>query len=100
MPEPMGFELARNTVKWYGCSGCYGDLDLQPDPDTPGGYLVTCKSCGAETPGYVSQRYIERRRGESVGEALQVKRLLIKTGFLVDPLAGMSKEQKIRELGF
>lgn len=98
MPEPMSFELARNTVKWYGCAGCWGELEMNPAPD--GGYLVTCKSCGAETRGYVSQKYIERRRGESVGEAIQVKRLLIKTGYLVDPLKGKTKAELIRELGY
>ena len=97
--DPMTFALARNTVKFYACSGCWGELD-SPIPTSDGGFLVLCRRCKEETPGYVSQRYVERRRSESIGEEREVKRMLIKVGVLPDPLAGKSKADLIRELGY
>jgi hypothetical protein len=70
------------------------------NPDDDGMYQVTCKNCKEETRGYVTKFYIERRRSESVGEERDVKRMLIKNNILPDPLAGKTKAELIKELGF
>lgn len=98
--QALPFDYARKTIKNYGCSACWGDLEMNPDPENPNQYIVTCKTCKEETRGYVTKYYIERRRSESVGEERDVKKLLIKQNILPDPLAGKSKADLIHELGF
>ena len=98
--EPLNFEYARKTVKKYACSVCWGELEMTPDPNHAGMYQVTCKKCGEETRGYVTQYFVNRRRGESEFEQREATHLLRKLEILPDPMKGMSKEQKLKELGF
>jgi hypothetical protein len=97
--EPMSYDMARLTFKRYRCAGCYGELH-PPQPAEGGGYVVLCKNCGTETRGYVSQMYVDRKISDSVIDAREVKKLLIKLGEIPDPLAGKSAEQLKNELGF
>lgn len=97
--DSMSFSLARRTIKYYGCSTCWGSLKME-GPDESGGYVVVCENCGDETKGYVSQKYIEKRRGESISDERQAKKVLIEAGILPDPMAGKTQEQKLKELGY
>jgi hypothetical protein len=97
--DAMPFELASLTSRRYLCSACWGKL-LPPAPAEGGGFVVLCETCGDETKGYVSQFYVDHRRGESVGEEREVKQMLVKMGILPDPLAGKSKETLLKELGY
>ena len=98
--EPLNFELARKTIKRYACSNCWGELEMSPDPKNAGMYQVTCKTCQEETKGYVSQHFVERRRAESEFEKRDAVHLLRKVNILPDPMAGKTKEQLLKELGF
>lgn len=97
--EALPLEYALKTVNKYGCSTCWGDLEMKVDIKT-GLYTVNCKSCGEETRGYVTKYYIERRRSESVGEERDVRRMLVKQHILPDPSAGKTNSDLIHELGF
>lgn len=100
MIGPMTLEMATKTVKWKLCSGCYGALQMDPDPENEGGYLVTCVNCGAGTRGYISQKTVEMRRAQSYSDAREVRRMLIRNGYMPDPLAGESTQEKLKKLGF
>ena len=89
--------LARKTVKFYACSNCWGDLEAIPAED---GYQVLCRKCGAETKGYVTQHYANRRRAESDFEEVNVTHMLKKSGVIENPHAGKSTEQLLKGLGF
>jgi hypothetical protein len=96
--EPMTFELARKTVKWKLCSACWGALDYAPAEN--GGYVVTCAKCGDETRGYVSMKTVERRRAAGYGEKREVERMLVENGYMPDPLAGKTKDDLLKDLGY
>lgn len=93
---PVGF--ARRLVKWYRCSNCW--RELQSFPRESGRFEVLCKGCGDETRGYVTAKYVDRRRGRSIGESREVTRMLIKMGRMPNPLAGKTAADLKRELGF
>jgi DNA-directed RNA polymerase subunit RPC12/RpoP len=93
VPEAHG----RRLVKWYRCSNCWRALVAH---SRDGGTEVLCGNCGEETNGYVTAKYVDRRRAQSVSDAHDVTRMLIKFGYLPDPLAGKTQEQKLKELGF
>ena len=95
--HPLSEALARKTVKFYVCSNCWGELEATP---VTGGYEVLCKSCGPETKGYVTQRYVERRRSESGFEEVNARHMLEKVGVLENPHAGKTADQLLSELGF
>jgi hypothetical protein len=88
---------ARKTVKFYACSNCWGELEMVPAGN---GYSVLCKKCGAETKGYVTQRYVNRRRAESEFEEVNAVHMLTHAGVLENPLAGKSTSELLKELGF
>ena len=89
--------MAYKTVKRYSCSNCWGELEMLLEGDK---YRVLCKSCGAETKGYVTQYFVTRRRAESEFECVNATHMLRKAGVLENPHAGKSTEQLLRELGF
>jgi DNA-directed RNA polymerase subunit RPC12/RpoP len=96
--EPLDFLLARKTVKHYVCSNCWGELEMAPIQGDK--FEVTCKKCGDETKGYVTQYYVNRRRGESEHEEVNVRHLLQKLDIIPNPHKGKSTEQLLKELGF
>ena len=65
-----------------------------------GFYFVVCKKCQDETKGYVTQFFVNRRRGESEFEKGDVTRLLIKLGIFENPLKGKTRGDLLKELGF
>lgn len=95
--EILSVELARKTVKHYLCSNCWGELEAIPEGD---GFKALCRSCGADTKGYVTQRYVTRRRAESEFEKVNATHMLIRAGVLDNPHAGKSTKQLLEELGF
>lgn len=98
--EALNEALARKTVKFYACSNCWGELEILPDLRESGMYFVTCKKCGDETKGYVTQHFVNRRRGESEFEERDARKLLVKVGILPNPLEGRTKADLLKELGF
>lgn len=98
--ESLTFEMARKTVKRYACSNCWGELEMTPDLTQPDKYFVICKKCQDETRGYVTQYFVNRRRGESEFEKRDVTKLLIRVGILENPLKDKTRDEIIKSLGF
>lgn len=99
--EALNESLARKTVKRYACSICWGELEMFPAMDKDNGfYYVTCKKCQEETRGYVTQYYVNRRRGESEFEKVNVTTLLRKLGYIDNPLKGKSRAEIMKNLGY
>lgn len=99
--EPLNEALARKTVKRYACSICWGELELRPAIHLDNGwYFVVCKKCQDETRGYVTQFFVNRRRGESEFEKVNVTHLMQKLGLIENPLKGKNQKELIKELGF
>lgn len=86
---------AQLTVRDYACAGCYGHLSL--DYLGHGIARVYCHRCGPDR-GFVSKHYVDRRRSDSVGEAIEVRSLLESIGILVKKTR--TADQIISELGF
>lgn len=75
--EVIQGELAsQKTLRDYCCSRCWGPLNRTHAPG--GQYKVLCARYPEEhaDAGFVTKRFAERRRSESVAEALDVKVLL------------------------
>jgi hypothetical protein len=98
--ESFDLVFAHKTRKRYACSNCWGELELVPDLSQSDKYFVTCKKCKDETRGYVSQYFVNRRRGESEFDKLNVTHLLTKLGILENPLKGVSRDAILKSLGF
>lgn len=99
--EALPETLARKTVKRYACSICWGELEMRPAIHLEQGwYFVVCKKCQDETRGYVTQYFVNRRRGESEFEKVNVTHLMQKLGYIENPLKGISREAIIKSLGF
>jgi hypothetical protein len=92
--------FATKTRKRYACSICWGELELVPDMRESGKYFVLCSKCKDETRGYVTQYFVERRRGESEGEKVNVTRWMMRAGILPNPLADVTREELIKQLGY
>jgi len=98
--ESFDLIFATKTKKRYACSVCWGDLEVKPDPTDRIKYFVLCVKCGDETRGYVSQYFVNKRRGESNGEKVNVTRWMMKAGIIENPLDGKSNQEILEELGF
>lgn len=99
--DALNETMARKTVKRYACSLCWGELEMRSAIHLENGfYFVVCKKCQDETRGYVTQYFVNRRRGESEFEKGDVTRLLIKLGFAENPLKGKTRADLLKELGF
>jgi hypothetical protein len=92
---PVTYQMAQNTVADFVCSACWGHLVEHP---TDNGVMVLCGACGEETKGYVSKRYVERRRNESQVERLDAKSVL--KNVIKSPLSGKSTDQLLQDLGY
>lgn len=97
--ESFDLVFAHKTRKRYACSVCWGELELVRDPSDTVRYFVLCKRCKDETRGYVTQYFVNRRRGESEGEKRDVTRLLQRAGILEKPNYG-TPDQIVKSLGF
>lgn len=98
--EALNAELARITVKKYACSNCWGDLEVTPDLRENDMYFVVCQRCGDETKGYVTKFFVERRRGESEFEKMDVTKLLQKINVIENPRKGMTRDDLLKQLGY
>ncbi len=94
--DAMHPELARRTVKWYVCSRCWSDLQMQDSTD---GVRVECVRCGEETYGYVTRKWTERKRSDDHFEALEVTRMLQRIGVLPKP-ERRTEKQILSQLGY
>lgn len=99
--EALNEQLARKTVSRYVCSICWGDLELRPAIHLENGwYFAVCKKCQDETRGYVTKYFVNRRRGESEFEKVNVTHLLRHLGIIENPLKGKSAADLKKSLGF
>jgi len=92
---PVTYQMAQNTVAHFVCSNCWGHL-VEHLTDT--GVMFLCGSCGEETKGYVSKRYVERRQQESQAERLDARQVL--KAIIKPAISGQSEMQNLKELGF
>lgn len=98
--EALPLHLAAKTTKRYACSNCWGELEIVYNDFLPAGSVyVLCKRCQDETKGYVSQYFVNRRRGESEFEKVNVTQLLRTIGVLEKPNLG-SRDDIMKRLGF
>jgi hypothetical protein len=100
MAHIMNDELARDTAQKYVCSACYGHLLMFFEPGRM--TRVECHRCGAETPGFVTARYANQRRSDSIGEAMEVKQMLRQIGMIVEGQTSGKRtaQQVLDDLGF
>jgi DNA-directed RNA polymerase subunit RPC12/RpoP len=92
IPELLAQEIVRN----YVCSACYGHLIsfIEPERQT----RVECHRCGEDTPGFVTKKYTERRRSDSIAEKWEVDAMLKNIG--VVQKTSRTVDQLFKELGF
>jgi len=86
---------AEFTVRDYVCAWCWGNLLKFPAPKRM--WFVRCSKHLDETPGYVTKRYAERRRGESVGEKVDAK---YNIGEQLGITTKRTQKQNLADLGF
>lgn len=89
--------LRAKTVRDYVCSVCWGplmDVMVEGVPD------VVCANYHTEHAGFVTKRYADRRKTDSLGDAYDVRHLLQKAGVMQNPHAGKTAKQILDELGF
>ena len=62
------------TIRRYVCARCWSHLLIVKEPGQP--ERVECSNrAHCDGKGYVTRRYAERRREESIGELMQVKNI-------------------------
>lgn len=89
------------TIRDYCCSNCWGHLLKTPALDDERKWWVFCPNCGLEnTAGYVTKKFAERRRSESVADQMDARQMLQDLGIVKDPHAGKTAAQLLAELGF
>lgn len=71
MPELLDDGMASITLRDYVCSNCWGHLVKIPAEGRM--WRVECYQCGADTKGYVTKFYAQKRQSESIGEKLDVR---------------------------
>ncbi len=71
--EPLSRIQLDETLREYVCSTCWGVLTFKWHE---GKWYAICPECQEETTGYTSKRYAEKRRDESVQEAIEAERNL------------------------
>jgi alkylhydroperoxidase family enzyme len=92
----MSSQLADATARDYCCATCWSHLIaryLGNDQST-----VECAAYGNEHAGFVTRRYADRRRSESQGDVLEVKRMMRQFGAI--PSNNRSSAEILAELGF
>jgi len=98
--ESLNKSLAILTVNRYACSICWGDLEMHNDLSNNSMVFVVCKKCQDETRGYVTKYFVNRRRGESEFEKINVTHLMRKLGYIENPLKNVSRESIMKSLGY
>ena len=95
--DPIPRHELDETLRDYVCSICWGVLDFHQDRETHEWYAL-CREHKAETVGYTSRKFAERKREASVNELLEARRNL-------SELMGLRREkhtedEAMKELGF
>lgn len=99
MEIPRG--LVRTIQLEYRCAGCWNNLSVRFDNTMSGDeVIVECGTEGCTTPGFVSERYVERRLEINRSEALEAKIVLSKSAELGWLRPKVSVSQALSELGF
>ena len=62
---PVSYHEAAEITAGYVCAACWGQLSAHPADQ---GVIIECAECGADTPGFVSRNYTERRKSESLNQ--------------------------------
>lgn len=68
-------EDAKGLTKWHVCADCWGPLVEYYDPKLRMS-RVRCVTEGCPCNGYVTNQYVERRKGESMAEAKEAREVL------------------------
>lgn len=95
MTHLAGDYLSQKLVRDYVCSTCWGHLLRFPEGEM---YRVECHNHKEETPGFVTKKYAERRRGESRVDVLEVKDMMRNVGAL--PANNKTASELLAEMGF
>lgn len=96
MKQLMTFEEARKLKDKYRCSSCWSVLDIFPADN--GAFTVRCMGCGDNSKGFVTQRFVEKRKEANAFEAMNAKYVLSQA---VPWMKSKDTEEEIlRKLGF
>ncbi len=68
--EPLTRDELDEILREYVCSTCWGALAFRY---VDGQWFAICPECGENTVGYVSKRFADRKREESVGELAEAE---------------------------
>lgn len=88
-------ELAEKLQRYYVCAGCWGHLTLYHAPERM--VRIVCDKCG-DGRGFVTKRFAEGRRSDSIGEAMDVRKTLQMMGVLAK--SNRTADQVLADLGF
>ncbi len=88
-------EMAEKIQRDYCCAGCYGHLNLYHADNRM--TRVVCDNCG-DGRGFVTKRFVEQRRADNIGEAIDVRQMLQSAG--VVKYTKRTADQILSELGF
>lgn len=98
--EKMHRDEARIFIDRYRCSTCWGWLTRDSDKENPMIVTVHCEKQDCTGAGFVTAKYVEKRRGESELDYREAKRNLSEALKLPNPNAGKTADQLLKELGF
>lgn len=96
--EPMEYQKAAKTKKYYKCAGCWSELVILTYKPNPRLVLAACPNCNC--PGYVSKRYVERAQSESYAKAHDAKVNLREAVPFLNNNAGKQVKDILAELGY
>lgn len=88
--------MAQLIRRDYCCAGCWGHLNLYHVPDSRQ-VRVRCDNCG-DGRGFVTKRFVDRRRSDNLGEAVEVRQMLRGVG--VVQYTQRSVQEVLADLGF
>jgi hypothetical protein len=93
---PVSYHEANGLVAGYVCADCWGPLSAHPVDD---GVDIHCGECGAATPGFVSMRYTEKRKSESLAQYYLARKALREAVPWFFP-AKKVPDQLLKDLGY
>ena len=98
--QVMDEAKAEKFIHRYVCSTCWGELVADQVEGQRYNRSVHCGNEGCSGPGFVTRKYVEKRRDADHFDFLDASRNLRKVLNLPDPNAGKTTDQLIKELGF
>lgn len=99
-------KLVKKLQGSYVCAACWSPLVIGFSKEDRGKYTVECTFCGADTPGYVTSRYVERRVIQNQIEFTQAQEALENAYPFLFPSQPVpiqeprTREKNLEQLGF